>query len=106
MPPIALRANQLAKELSALNDDDADGLRALHDSPVLRAAHEEFLPVAKRRQRGQIEPDRAMAEAKLIDASTLEDIISWLKPKERMVILHDRALISLLVSLPSVHKAE
>ena len=106
VPPIALRANQLAKELSALNDDDADGLRALHDSPVLRAAHEEFLPVAKRRQRGQIEPDRAMAEAKLIDASTLEDIISWLKPKERMVILHDRALISLLVSLPSVHKAE
>jgi len=104
VPPIAVRANQLAQELSALNDDDADGLRALHDSPVLRAAHEEFLPVAKRRLRGQIEPDRAMAEAKLIDASTLEDIIDWLKPKERMVVLHDRALISLLVSLPSMRK--
>jgi hypothetical protein len=32
--------------------------------------------------------------------STSKEIIGWLKPKERMALLNDRALISLLVRLP------
>jgi len=41
-----------------------------------------------------------VAQAKLVDAETIEDAAIWLKPKERMVVLHDRALIGLLAALP------
>jgi hypothetical protein len=42
-----------------------------------------------------------MAAAKLNDAATLEDVIKWLTTKERMALLNDRALISLLARLPT-----
>ena len=100
-PAIATRANALAEELSAAGPSEADALRALHADATLRVLHESFLPPAPRRVRGDIDPARAVAEAKLNDAETLEDAVRWLAPKERMVLLHDRALIGLLARLPS-----
>ncbi|WP_103871829.1 glucans biosynthesis glucosyltransferase MdoH [Bosea lathyri] len=100
-PAIALRANALQAEFDAAGFDDADGLRALHADPDLREAHELMLPESSPRRRGEIEPDRAVAQAKLVDAETIEDAAIWLKPKERMVVLHDRALVALLASLPA-----
>ncbi|WP_442855244.1 glucans biosynthesis glucosyltransferase MdoH [Bosea sp. PAMC 26642] len=99
-PSIALRANALQAEFAEAGFDDADGIKALHADPVLREAHEAMLPEAHPRRRGEIEPDRAVAQAKLVDAETVEDAAIWLKPKERMVVLHDRALVGLLASLP------
>lgn len=99
-PGVALRANALQAEFAQAGFDDADGLRALHADPLLRHAHEMMLPEAHSRRRGEIEPDRAVAQAKLVDAETIEDATIWLKPKERMVVLHDRALVGLLASLP------
>ena len=46
------------------------------------------------------DPDRAVAEAKLNDAESIEDAVAWLKPRERFVVLHDRALIDVLARLP------
>jgi membrane glycosyltransferase len=43
--------------------------------------------------------NRALAEAKIMDAETLEDALRWLKPKERFVVLHDRALLDLVARL-------
>ena len=40
-----------------------------------------------------------MAEAKIIDARTLAEATAWLKPRERMVVLHDRALLALTMRL-------
>jgi membrane glycosyltransferase len=100
-PAIALRANALQAEFDAAGFDDGDGLRALHADPDLREAHELMLPESSPRRRGEIEPDRAVAQAKLVDAETIEDAAIWLKPKERMVVLHDRALVALLASLPA-----
>ncbi len=101
VPEIATRANQLSQEIAALGYDDVDGLEAVHAFPALKAAHEMFLPPAKKRQRGEVTAERALAEAKLTDANTLEEAKNWLKPKERIVVLHDRALISLLSRLPA-----
>jgi membrane glycosyltransferase len=98
-PEIALRANALQAEFAKAGFDDGDGLAALHADPVLRQAHEAMLPEGQPRRRGDIEPDRAVAQAKLVDAQTIEDATIWLKPKERMVVLHDRALIGLLATL-------
>ena len=46
-----------------------------------------------------------MAEAKLSDALTIDDAVKWLQRKERMVLLHDRALIGLLARLPASGQA-
>lgn len=98
-PQVALRA---ANILSAIRtgDEPPNALHVIHSNAVLRAAHEQFLPPAAPHIRGQIDPNRALAEAKLNDAQNLEDAISWLKPAETSVLLHDRALIALLVQLP------
>ncbi len=104
-PAVAQRANALQAEFAAAGYDDADGLRALHADPALRDAHEAMLPEAAPRRRGEIEPERAVAQAKLVDAETIDDAAIWLKPKERMVVLHDRALVALLASLPAGRSA-
>lgn len=102
-PPIAARANTLQAEFARQDFDDADGIRALHADPLLQEAHEAMLPDLPARQRGQIDAERALAEAKLVDARTVDEAVAWLKPKERMVVLHDRALLGLLKRLePSV----
>ena len=104
-PPIAVRANALTQELSAEHDDHIDCIRIVHADPAFRAAHEVFLPPYQRRAKGDISPERALAEAKLNEAETIDDAIAWLHPKERMVALHDRALISLITRLPDTSPA-
>jgi membrane glycosyltransferase len=99
-PHVVRRANALQLELAQKGQDEIDSLRVIHDDADFRAAHDLFLPHAVRHQRGEIEADRAVAEAKLNDAESIEDAIAWLKPKERFVVLHDRALIALLARLP------
>ncbi len=98
-PTIAMRANALQRDYAESRFDDADGLFALHQNPDLMEAHIRMLPPAPTRQRGQVDPERAVAEAKLVDARTIDEAMAWLKPKERMVVLHDRALLSLLARL-------
>ncbi|MBK9083045.1 MAG: glucans biosynthesis glucosyltransferase MdoH [Rhizobiales bacterium] len=98
-PPIAVAANRLTAELAALNEDEIDGLAAIHGDPQFRRAHEAILPAAAHRHRGDITVERAMAEAKLADARSVEEAARWLQPKERMVVLHDRALIDVLTRL-------
>ena len=99
-PAIATRANALTSQLAAEGGDESDGIRAIHDDTHLRESHDLFLPPAQPRLRGHIDTDRALAEAKLAEAQTLDEAITWLKPKERMVVLHDRALIDMLARLP------
>jgi membrane glycosyltransferase len=99
-PHVIKRANAVQVEMSLECLDDVNCLRAIHEDADFRAAHDEFLPHPARRHRGEIDPDRAVAEAKLNDAESIEDAVAWLKPRERFVVLHDRALISMLARLP------
>ena len=73
--------------------------------PLFARAHEMFLPDAGRHRRGEIDVDEAVATAKLNDARSLEEACAWLKPKERLAVLNDRALIALLARLPATHRA-
>ena len=100
VPPVILRANALMKDYQQANFDTADGLEALWIDKALQQAHIEMLPLVPRRHRGDIDSDRAIAEAKLADAEILSDAINWLRPKERSLVLSDRALIHLVTSLP------
>ncbi len=105
-PAIAMRANALTSQLAADGGDESDGICAIHDDAQLRESHDLFLPPAQPRLRGHIDTDRALAEAKLGEAQTLDEAITWLKPKERMVVLHDRALIDMLARLPADDSAK
>jgi membrane glycosyltransferase len=100
-PPIVQRANSLTLDLARDGHDGEDGIKALHDDAAFREEHDALLPQAPRRRRGEFETEAAMAAAKLNDAQTLEDVLKWLTPKERMAVVNDRALISLLARLPA-----
>jgi membrane glycosyltransferase len=102
-PAIALRANELQRRNAGFAFDDQDGLASLYRDPDLRERHVEMLSPASRRRRGEIETDRALAEAKLADAETLEEALNWLKPKERIAVLRDPALLTRLVGLKTEH---
>jgi membrane glycosyltransferase len=104
-PPIVTRANVLAAELARSGYDEEDGLMAIASNADFRHAHEAFLPEAGRRRRGEIDTEEAVAIAKLNDARTLEEACAWLKPKERMAVLHDRALIAMFARLQKASEA-
>jgi membrane glycosyltransferase len=98
-PTIAMRANELQRENAEAGIDKADSLLALYADPGLQEQHEAMLPAVPPRRRGEIDSERALAQAKLVDAETIEEAAGWLKPRERMVVLHDRALLSLAMRL-------
>ena len=100
-PPVVRRANALARELAADGRDDEDALVSIHGDPSFRSIHEAFLPDKPRHRLGEVDVNDAIAAVKLNDAETIEDISAWLKPKERLAVLGDRALLAMLARLPS-----
>jgi membrane glycosyltransferase len=94
-PAIASRANTLQHEFTQAGfDAEVNGLEILCQDPLFRAQHENMLPVAIPRKKGDFQTERVVAEAKIRDADTLEEALQWLKPKERMLVQHDPELIS------------
>jgi membrane glycosyltransferase len=100
-PEVVVRANALSAELARAGHDHEDALIAIHADPQLRAMHEAFLPEKPRHRLGDVDVDSAVAAAKLNDAETLEDACAWLKPRERVAVLADRALVAMLARLPN-----
>ncbi|HYA80988.1 MAG TPA: glucan biosynthesis glucosyltransferase H, partial [Methylocystis sp.] len=94
-----------SKTLARTGDDDQNGVEAIHADPELRELHEEWLPERRPRPRGQTTADRALAEAKLADAESIEDAVQWLNSGERLVALGDRALLSMIARLPRREKS-
>ena len=99
-PPVVARANFLAGESARRDSEALSGLRALYADPQFRAFHVACLPRRTKRRNGHIPAEWALADAKLSDAATIDEAISWLQPKERMAILQDQALIARLALLP------
>jgi len=100
-PSIIKRANSLAAELARTGRDNDDGLLAIASDATFRESHELFLPDASRHRRGEIDVNEAVATAKLNDARSVEEARAWLKPRERLAVLSDRALIAMLARLPA-----
>ena len=88
-PPVVARANVLADQLTAEAAEESSGLYAIHADPKFRALHLAWLPHGPSRKKGDISSERALAEAKLAEAETIDEALSWLRPKERMAILQD-----------------
>jgi membrane glycosyltransferase len=101
-PPVVVRANVMAAERSRLDAEIPKGLYLLHSDPQFRAFHAACLPRPQKRRNGNIPAEWALADAKLSDAETIDEAMSWLHPKERMAILQDQTLIAHLALLPKV----
>ncbi len=98
-PRVVRRANQLGRML-AREVGKADGLRSLYEDPEFRAMHLAMLPAGRSRKRGEISAERALAEAKLKEARSIDEAVDWLKPVERMNVMLDADLIALLAAIP------
>ena len=105
-PAIVTQANRLQRENQDLGFDDRPALPELFADPDLLAAHEAMLPTGSSRRRGEIDPERVMAQAKIMEAETIAEATSWLKPKELAIVLHDRALLDLAMRLKAPQPVE
>jgi membrane glycosyltransferase len=99
-PPLVTRANELSGGFDSEAALEAQGLAALYEDRKLAALHVAWLPEVERRRNGEMTAEKALAEAKLNEAETIEEALAWLKPKERMALLLDRTLIANLLALP------
>lgn len=99
-PPIVAGAARWRKDLAPAATPGPDSLTVLHENSALRELHLRFLPLPAERHRGEVDVNKAMASAKLDDARTMDEALSWLKPAERTALLLDRKLIRRLVELP------
>jgi membrane glycosyltransferase len=100
-PPIAERAYALGLEFDAMQLEDRKALDMVHGDSHFRELHQQIIQVPAPRVRGKIDTDRVIAEAKLTDAQSVEDVRAWLSGRETVLVLHDRALIALLSALPA-----
>jgi membrane glycosyltransferase len=98
-PRVVRRANKLGKLLAA-EVAEAEGLRSLYEDPEFRAVHLAMLPAGHSRKRGEISAERALAEAKLKEAGSIDEAVDWLRQDERMTVMLDADLIGLLVAIP------
>lgn len=98
-PSLVTRANFLAQEKAFTQYDNQDALQVLAKCTSFRDQHRMFIPSLPLRRRGEIDPDKAVAEAKLNEARTLEEAMEWLQPKERLTVVQDRILMNKLICL-------
>jgi membrane glycosyltransferase len=99
--PIVDGAARWRNVLESAATPGSDGLIILYNDRALRALHKRFLPPPVGRMRGDFDETRVTAKAKLDEAVSIEEAVSWLKPAERTAILFDRELIDRLPRLSS-----
>jgi membrane glycosyltransferase len=93
-PPVLARANQLAKVSQAIGCP----LRELRDDPALREAHLNNLSAAQPRRRGEIDPRLAIARAKIEDAVSFDEAVTFLDRGETFAVLNSPGLLNALLS--------
>jgi membrane glycosyltransferase len=96
-PQVLIRANELT---NAPHRSIGCPLAALRDDPSLLQAHVQNLSGAKPRHRGQINPDLAMARAKIEEAENFDEAVGYLKPREIFAVLGAPAVLRALLELP------
>jgi len=96
-PPVLARANDLANAAHPLA---AGPLQALRRDPALLQAHLKNLPAPRPRGRGEVDSHLAIARAKIEDAQSFDEAVSWLTPREAFAVLHAPPVLMALLALP------
>lgn len=79
----------------------APDLPRLLSDPGLRTSHLRLVEVSGERQRGQVDPLEAMAIAKISEARSIPEALSWLGREERAAVIGDPGLLERLARLPA-----
>jgi membrane glycosyltransferase len=96
-PQVLIRANALAE---ARDETVACPLLALRNDASLLDAHLANLPAERPRSRGQINPQLAIARAKIEDAETLDDALKYLTARELFAVLNSSQMLTTVLALP------
>jgi membrane glycosyltransferase len=97
-PAVLVRANELAKASHGLAASSP--LVQLRDDQNLLETHLINLPGDRRRHRGQIDPDLAIARAKIEEAENFDEALSYLTAREIFAVLSSNALLRTVCALP------
>jgi len=96
IPALVARREELIGHAHALPED---GLRYLARNREARLAHIDGNLPRPRDPRGKPDPHAFTAEQKLIDARSLEEVLQWLTPVERVEVAGDARLLNQLALL-------
>lgn len=98
-PALIQRSRQLFQE-SRTNFTTEPALLRIRQDPDIYRWHERFLQAEVDRMPGDVDVARAVAAAKLADAKSLTQAISWLTNAEQNAVLNDRILLRIACKLP------
>jgi membrane glycosyltransferase len=96
-PQVLLRANELAV---ASGETVECSLLALRNDDRLLDAHLKNLPADRPRNRGQINPQLAIARAKIEDAETFDEAVGYLTAPEIFAVLNSPTMLEAVCALP------
>jgi membrane glycosyltransferase len=96
-PMVERRRDELVLRSPPLPED---GLLAVVQSKTLREQHIAALLPRPEEMRGVPDADRLTAAAKVADAETRDEALSWLNPGERVQVLADPTLLQTVADLP------
>lgn len=82
-----------------------DGLITVVNDRRIRELHERVALPAPLRPRGKPDLEPVMAAAKIAEAASLDEVLIWLSPKERMAVLANPPLIAAIVKLKEAPEA-
>jgi membrane glycosyltransferase len=100
-PQVLIRANELT---NASRETLACPLHELRNDPVLLRAHLMNLSI-KPRNRGQIDPDLAIARAKIEEANSFDEALDYLNSRETFAVLNSQAILRALLELPTAESS-
>ena len=92
--------------LAQATDLPEDGLRYLARNPDARQWHIDGNTCRPADPRGKPDPHAFTAEQKLIDARSLDEVLGWLTPVERVEVAADARLLDQLALLPDAQQPE
>jgi membrane glycosyltransferase len=96
-PQVLVRANELIKKSDGVVTPP---LQAMQDDREFLENHLANLSGEKRRDRGQIDPDLAIARAKIEDAETFDDVQRYLTARETFAVLNSSAVLRAVCAMP------
>jgi membrane glycosyltransferase len=96
-PEVLVRANELAKVSGRVA---ASPLQELLEDGRLLESHLMNLPDDQRRHRGQVDSNLAIARAKIEDAESFDEALSYLTQRETFAVLNSPTLLRALCAMP------
>ncbi|WP_132806705.1 glucans biosynthesis glucosyltransferase MdoH [Tepidamorphus gemmatus] len=105
-PEILRRAARLAGELDARLGGQVEAIARLAADPALLAFHRACLVPDPPHGRGGIDEPLVLGLARLRSASSIEQALTWLSPREKLALLADPEGLDRLVLLPHAKAAE